>query len=633
MCGIVGYIGHKNTASEILLNSLQILEYRGYDSAGIAVMQDNNLTAVKTEGKLINLKNKVSETTLTGNVGIGHTRWATHGQPSDANAHPHTSNNKKITIVHNGIINNYLELKELLISKYNIQFHSETDTEVIANLLAVRQEELGGILPAVRQVIKELDGSYALCVMTPDVSDQVILVSKSAPLVIGFDTEHQELYCASDSAALLPYTKRIIRLKDYEIAVLTYHQQSQQVNLDLFQAQSTELHDYHSLIQTLTGDTQVLDKQGYKHYLLKEIHEQPAILRKLYSYHFDNNNNLRFPDLDSSILQGINKILVVGCGTAYYAGLIGKFLIETLAKIPVEIELASELLARPNLLIDNKTLLIAVSQSGETADTLMAVEKAQAAGAKILAINNRPDSTLANIAKNSCIFTQAGIEVSVAATKSLTAQIFCLFILAIHLSELNSAYDQESLDWLKSELHYQPHIIEQVLPRAEEFKKAIIPYASKKAFIFLGRGVGYALALEGALKLKELTYVQATGYAAGEMKHGPIATLDAEIVTVSMLLESPTYHKTLHNMLEAKTRGSQNIGIILDGDKEAEYELCSKMYLPKYYKQDINNNLLKELLSPFVSLLPLQFMAYYLAEYMGKDVDQPRNLAKSVTVE
>lgn len=629
MCGIVGYIGNKQ-ASEVLLNSLSVLEYRGYDSAGIAVV-NGQVNVAKSQGKLINLKNIIKETPLDGSLGIGHTRWATHGVPSQINAHPHTSQNKRITLVHNGIISNYLELKSRLIREKNLELQSETDTEIIANLLEYYLEiENLEILPAISKLTQELQGNYALCIIDQTRPSEIFLTNDQAPLIIGLGDG--EVFCASDSSALLEYTDRIVRLKDKQIVHLeqdgkyTIYNNSQPGELD------TSDIDSNPTIRITENTSEVLNKNGFRHFLMKEIHEQPDILRKLYSYHYDGDN-IVFPDLDTNIFTGINKILITGCGTAYHAGMIGKYLLETLAKIPAEIEFASELLSKPELLVDENTLVIAMSQSGETADTLMAVRKALAKGAKLIAVNNRPDSTLVQLAENASIFTQAGIEVSVAATKSFMAQMFCLYTLAIYLAEQRDSYNRDELNWLKEQLHYQPSVIEQMLTRQEKYQQAILPYAKHEAFIFLGRGVNYTIALEGALKLKEITYVQATGYASGEMKHGPIATLDQDVPTIGILLPGITHEKTLHNMLEAKTRGSANIAVVLDGDTLSHSEMDTVLEVPLNFNKQAPTALVQELINPFAGVVPLQLISYYLAEYLGKDVDQPRNLAKSVTVE
>jgi glucosamine--fructose-6-phosphate aminotransferase (isomerizing) len=623
MCGIVGYVG-PDTALDFLINSLKVLEYRGYDSSGVAVYSpDEGIQIAKAQGKLINLINLTDKSNIQGSLGIGHTRWATQGIPSDINAHPHANHNSSVAIVHNGIISNYYDLKKELVEKHGIKFSSETDSEVVAHLVGVLLEEGLSLKDAMIQVIEKIKGSYALAVISKYEPDKILLACHEAPLIIGIGKEN-ELYCASDSSALLQYTDRVIRLKDKQIAIL-----SNDGAYEIYDNKGEEVCNPN--IQTLTLDPLLLDKGGYKHYLLKEIHEQPSIIRKLLGVHFDADLNLSFPKLNKEILKDVNRIIILGCGTAYYAGMIGKIVMETLAKIPVELEFASELLAKP-ILADEKTLVIAISQSGETADTLLAVKAALNKGARLLAITNRPESTLAALAENATILTQAGIEVSVAATKSFTAQILCLYCLSIFVAELNGATDSNELNWIKQELRYIPQIMEQTLSRSESYKNKILPFANKNAFIFLGRGLSFPLALEGALKLKEITYVQATGYAAGEMKHGPIATIDENVPTFSILPPGPTYHKALHNAIEAKTRGAPSLGIVVDGDSEATKELDVSFFIPSLpFSAEFPH--LQDLFTPFISSIPLQLIAYYLAEYLGKDVDQPRNLAKSVTVE
>ncbi len=623
MCGIVGYIG-RETALDFLINALKVLEYRGYDSSGVALYEpDCGIKIIKAKGKLNNLIQLTESQKFKGVVGIGHTRWATQGVPSDINAHPHADEKSSVAIVHNGIISNYLQLKEELMGEQGIKFSSDTDSEVVAHLIGVQLEKGLSLREAMLQVVKKIKGSYALAVISKNEPDKILLTSHEAPLVVGIGSNN-DLFCASDSAALLQYTNQVVRLKDKQIAELCADG-----SFKLYDDKGSLIHNPE--IQTLLFDPLLLDKAGFKHFLLKEIHEQPSIIRKLLETHIDSDSNIVFPNLDSKVLEGINRILILGCGTAYYAGMIGKILLESLAGIPVEIEFSSEFLSRPPL-ADDKTLLIAISQSGETADSLLAVKAALKKNARLLAITNRPESTLAHLAENASIFTQAGIEVSVAATKSFSAQVLCLYCLALKLAEQRVSLPSIEIDWIKQELRYIPQIMEQVLARAESFKKKILPYANKQAFIFLGRGLNYPIALEGALKLKEITYIQATGYAAGEMKHGPIATIDEEVPTFSILTPGPLYHKTLHNALEAKTRGAPSLGIVADGDNEAIKEIDVPFFVPALpFSSEFEH--LQDLFSPFINVIPLQLIAYYLAEYLGKDVDQPRNLAKSVTVE
>lgn len=622
MCGIVGYIGQE-TALDYLINSLKVLEYRGYDSSGIAVYSpEDGIQIVKAKGKLANLIQLTQKQKPKGYTGIGHTRWATQGIPSDINAHPHGSSKNEVVIVHNGIINNYLALKEELVKEHKIKLASDTDSEIIAHLIGVFIEKGLNTKQALRETIKKIKGTYALAVLSLKEPNKILLTCNEAPLVIGLG-KNNDLFCASDGSALAQYTDQIIRLKDLQIAEL-----DQNGKWAIYDGKDKVIHNPE--IQTLAFDPLLLDKGCFKHFLLKEIHEQPAILRNLLTEHLSHDLQISFPQLNTKILEGINRILILGCGTAYYAGMIGKIVLESLAQIPTELEFASELLARPSVLADEKTLIIAISQSGETADTLLAVKAALKKGSRLLAITNRPESSLADLASGACILTQAGIEVSVAATKSFTAQILCLYLLSIYLAQ--KTLPKEQIEWIKQEMRYIPQIMEQTLARAENYKKKILPYATKNAFIFLGRGLNYPIALEGALKLKEITYIQASGYASGEMKHGPIATIDEHVPTFSIITPGLLYHKTLHNAIEAKTRGAPSLGIIVDEDKEAVQELDTAFHIPALpFSAEYEH--LQDLFTPFISVIPLQLAAYYLAEYLGKDVDQPRNLAKSVTVE
>ncbi|MDX1920812.1 MAG: glutamine--fructose-6-phosphate transaminase (isomerizing) [Candidatus Caenarcaniphilales bacterium] len=628
MCGIVGYVGKEN-ALDYLIKSLKVLEYRGYDSSGIAITSPGKeIKIVKSKGKLANLIELTKNKEIKGNIGIGHTRWATQGIPSDINAHPHSNGNSSVAIVHNGIISNYLELKEELVAKNNIKFSSDTDSEVVAHLIGVFLEEGKSLKDALIEVIKKIKGSYALSIISKNEPSKILLTCHDAPLVIGIGKDN-DLFCASDSSALLQYTDQIVRLKDNQIAEL-----GENGKLTIYDLKERKVVDPN--IQTLKLDPVLMDKGEFKHFLMKEIHEQPNILRKLLSNHLDADLKINFPSLDAKILSDIDRIIVIGCGTAFYAGIIGKILLETFVKLPTEIEFASELLSRP-ILANEKTLIIAISQSGETADTLIAVKSALEKGAKLLAITNRPESSLANLAEKSTILLEAGIEVSVAATKSFTSQIMCMYLFSLFFADYLSEnkkikVDRNELDWIKQELRYIPQVLEQVLAREETYREKILPFANKAAFIFLGRGLSYPIALEGALKLKELTYIHATGYASGEMKHGPIATIDENVPTLSILPPGPTYHKALHNLIEAKTRGAPSIAILADGDSEASKEATVILSVPSLpFSSEYPH--LQDLFSPFINVIPLQLIAYYLAEYLGKDVDQPRNLAKSVTVE
>ncbi|HEY9885788.1 MAG TPA: glutamine--fructose-6-phosphate transaminase (isomerizing) [Vampirovibrionales bacterium] len=622
MCGIVGYIGKKD-ALGFLLDSLSVLEYRGYDSTGIAIADSTNtIKVLKAQGKLKNLIELSQSQDMRGGIGIGHTRWATQGMPSDLNAHPHTNSSCSIALVHNGIVSNYSELKKEL---RNIKFSSETDSEVIAHLIGGFVDQGLSLKEATIKSTNKMKGSYALSIISKKQNSndagKILLTCKEAPLIIGIGKD-KELYCASDTAALIKYTNQFIRLKDRQIAEL--HEDG---NVLIFEADEPNK-AIKPDIQTLNLDPILLDKAGYKHYLLKEIFEQPNIVRQLLKDYLNDNLEIEFPLLKKESLINIDKITIIGCGTAFYAGMVGKFLLEAIAKVPCEIELASEVLTKPPL-VNEKTLVIAISQSGETADTLLAAKMAVKQKAQILALTNKPESSLASLA-NSVIYLNAGVEVSVAATKSFSAQMLCLYLLTVLIAEVKNS--NTSLVTIKKALRSLPVVMEQTLERSEVYREKILPYAHKKGFIYLGRGINHPIALEGALKLKELTYIHATGYAAGEMKHGPIATIDEEVPTLSLILKGISYHKTLHNMIEAQTRGAPALAVVEDGDEEASEHADVCFYIPKY-SEILEPDYLQDVLSPFISVLPLQLISYHMAEYLGKDVDQPRNLAKSVTVE
>ncbi len=621
MCGIVGYIG-QGQAFPYLLNALKLLEYRGYDSSGIALYDaETGLTVSKCQGKLAKLIEKTSTLPMNGTMGIGHTRWATQGVPSDINAHPHLNGKASVAIVHNGIIANYSELKQSLVAK-GINFVSETDSEVLAHLVGCYLEEGMNLKAALRKVTEVVEGSYAICVICADEPDKLMMTCHDAPLVIGLGSGG-DLFCASDSMAILQYTNRVIRLKESQIAELRADG-----SFSLFDRENQLVSEPE--VQLLSHDPLSLDKKGYKHYLLKEIHEQPAVLRSLLESHLPGGQNVSIESLDQEALKNVTGITLLGCGTAYYAALVGKYVLEHLAKIPVQVEFSSEQIQRP-VLMDKDSLVIAVSQSGETADTLLAVKACLREKIKVIAITNRLESSLSTIADAGSFFLNAGAEISVAATKSFSAQLMCLYLLALKLASLRGTLPEGLLQTLQNDLRCIPQLLEQTLSRAEQYKDQILPYSGYQSFIFLGRGVNYPLAMEGALKLKELTYVQAAGYASGEMKHGPIATIDENVPTLSIIVPGELLHKTLHNCIEAKTRGAPSLGIIADGDLESAEQLDAVFSIPSI-GGDLPESL-RDLFTPFLAVIPLQLMAYYLAEYLGKDVDQPRNLAKSVTVE
>jgi glutamine---fructose-6-phosphate transaminase (isomerizing) len=621
MCGIVGYLG-PSQAAPVLLSELRCLEYRGYDSAGVAIIENDELFVLKAAGKLSNLELLLNDKKPAARVGIGHTRWATHGIPNDQNAHPHMDCSGSLAIVHNGIIENYMLLrKELTASGHT--FLSDTDTEVVAHLIEDELRTDCDMIKALQRAVSRLQGAYALGVINQKDPEKIYAVNHHYSLAVGLGDN--ESFLASDSVAVRQYTNRVLRLEQAEIAEIT----ASGAKLYSFDGQQV-----HRLPTILDSNPYVISKDGHKHFLLKEIHEQPHIMRQTLSKYMSNRQqpiNLTATSSDGSVTYGvrltdkqinsIDRILVVACGTAYHAGLVGKQIIEELVGIPVEVEIASEMRARRVLVTEN-TLTIAVSQSGETADTLAAISEAKLRGAMTLGITNRPDSHLAHIAPN-LIVTECGIEVSVAATKTFVAQLASFYVLALYLAEKRSSISPERAEELKRQLMMVPTQMERVLAKEEEIKQKAIQYAEAHDVVFIGRGLSYPIALEGALKLKELSYIHASGYAAGELKHGPIAVLDQKVPVITILVPGSVYEKTLSNAQEARARKAKMIAVAVEGDKEAEATFDTILPIPN----------VEELFSPLVSVIPLQLLSYFIADYLGKDVDQPRNLAKSVTVE
>lgn len=614
MCGIVGYVGNREVA-EVLTNGLSCLEYRGYDSSGVAVLADGKTKIYKAEGKLQNLKDLLAtkgDEIKTANVGIGHIRWATHGVPNEINAHPHTCNCGKLALVHNGIIENFAEIKEELIKKGSI-FKSETDTEVVAHLVAHMYAEKKDLKEAVRLACKRLEGAYAICVIHQDVPNTIIATRRNAPLLIGVG--EGENFAASDVPAVISYTKKAIYLAENQVAVLKPD------SIELFDADNNKI---EPKIELLPWEPIALSKMGYKHFMLKEIHEQPDVMRNFLSgklYSADEPIKLEEVKLDKAKLKDLNRIQVVACGTSLHAAMVGKYVIEELCEIPVDVEASSEYIYRKTV-TDEHTLVIGVSQSGETADTLTAVKQSKARGSHILIITNRPDSAMAREA-DSLIPVNAGIEVSVAATKSYVAQLMAFYALAIHIAEIKESADKEYLKEIKNDLLVLPQKIELLLTKTDKIQKCSRMYSSSKNFIFIARGINYATALEGALKLKEISYINATGYPAGELKHGPIAMLDETLPVLSIMMTGKVYEKILSNAQESKARNARMIALTDSTDEK----------LDELFDYVLNVPHVHEMVSPIMAIVPLQLLAYYIAEFLGKDVDQPRNLAKSVTVE
>ena len=615
MCGIVGYTGYRDVVS-VLLKGLTNLEYRGYDSAGIALRDDSRIKVYKSLGKLINLKNEIEEKKHElkhPTSGIGHIRWATHGAPSLVNAHPHTCTCGNLVVVHNGIIENYKELREELIKK-GCKFRSETDTETIAHLMADEYSKTKDLEKAVRNSVKRLQGAYAVCVMHKDVPDVIVGARKHAPMLVG--AGEGENFIASDTPAIIEYTKKAIYLDDNEIAVITK---------DNIKITDTDGNILHKKTEILPWEPVALSKLGFKHFMLKEIHEQPDVIRNVLNgkiYDIDGPVILNEVKLDKEILKKLNKIEIIACGTSLHAAMVGKYIIEDFAGISVEVEASSEYIYRKTT-TDSSTLVIGVSQSGETADTITAIKQAKEKNAHVLIITNRPDSNMARLA-DSLIPVNAGIEVSVAATKSYTAQLISFYLLAMHLAEIKETLDKTYLKNLKHELIQLPTKIEEILSNTSGIQECARKFSSYKNFIYIARGINLASAYEGALKLKEISSINATGYPAGELKHGPIAMLDETMPVLSILIPGGiSYDKILSNSEEAKARNAKLIALTSSCDKNIDMLFDYVLRIP-----DIS-----EILSPALTCVPLQLLAYYIAEFLGKDVDQPRNLAKSVTVE
>ncbi|MDD3012506.1 MAG: glutamine--fructose-6-phosphate transaminase (isomerizing) [Candidatus Gastranaerophilales bacterium] len=614
MCGIVGYIGSKSVIP-ILINGLSKLEYRGYDSAGVAVYKGGEIETYKAQGKLQKLKDLLGTNGNGDNankIGIGHIRWATHGAPTEINAHPHVSCCKKIAIVHNGIIENFKELKEELTKKGHV-FVSQTDTETIAHLIEENLKTHPDIFDAVRHSLKKLEGAYAIGVVYKDNPDILIAARKNAPLIVGIG--ENENYIGSDVPAILEYTKNVIYLDDSEIAEI--------------KADDVKIYDFDGnvikkKIECVPWEPVALSKMGYKHFMLKEIHEQPDVIRQTLSERLISSDlplQLNEVKLTKESLKKLNRIQIIACGTSLHAAMAGKYLIEEFIGIPVDIEASSEYIYKRTISSAN-SLVIGVSQSGETADTITAIRQAKAEGAHALVITNRVDSTMAREA-DSLLPINAGIEVSVAATKSYTAQLIAFYLLAIYLAEIKEALPAKDIIKFKEQLFKLPQQVEIILGNKTEIKRCARKFHNAKDFIFIARGINFPAALEGALKLKEISYINATGYPAGELKHGPIAMLEDTIPVLAILMPGLVYEKVLSNSEEAKARDAKMIALTSSNDKHLESVFDFIIKIP-----DID-----EIFSPILTTIPLQLLAYYIAEFLGKDVDQPRNLAKSVTVE
>jgi len=608
MCGIVGYVGERE-AAPILLKGLEKLEYRGYDSAGVAVQNRKGLEVIKARGRLSNLVQRIDGgKALSGVVGIGHTRWATHGEPSDINSHPHVSNSGDFAVVHNGIIENYLELREYLKSKGKV-FVSDTDTEVIAHLVEYYYK--GDLLEALVRVIGRLEGSYALGVLSCENPEELIAVRKDSPLIVGVGKD--ENYIASDIPALLEHTRDIYRLEDNEFAKLTkdsvviYNCDREVVSKEIFH---------------VDWDVLSAEKGGYEHFMFKEIMEQPKTIRDTISPRLkDGKIVLDDIILTPEQLKAYRRIFIVACGSAYHAGFVGKYVIEKLAKVPVEVTLASEFrYCEP--LVDESCLVIAVSQSGETADTLAAIREGKKRGARILSIVNVVGSSIANDSDD-VLYTWAGPEIAVATTKAYSAQLCVLYLLALYFADLKGALSGEELSGYVEELKRLPEKVEALLKANEEVQYCASQCFHSKDIFFIGRNLDYALSLEGSLKLKEISYIHSDAYAAGELKHGTISLIEEGTLVVSIATQHKLFEKMMSNVREVKTRGAVILNLTTRAHEEVEDQSDYTLYIPET----------KDVFMPSLAVVPLQLFSYYVAALKGCDIDKPRNLAKSVTVE
>jgi glucosamine--fructose-6-phosphate aminotransferase (isomerizing) len=610
MCGIVGYIGPRD-ASGILLEGLKRLEYRGYDSAGVAAFANGGIEVRRCVGKLENLERQLREVPLVGTPGIGHTRWATHGRPSEQNAHPHRAGS--VVVIHNGIIENYLELRQELAARGRT-LSSETDTEVISHLIDEHVQEGVDIVQATRQAVARLVGSYAIVVLCDRDKNTLVTAKSATPIVIGVG--EGENFVASDVPALLDYSRRVIFLEDGEVATLT----PTGVTITTFDGTWVE-----RTPRTVHWDAVTAQKGGYKHFLHKEIHEQPqALIDTMRGRVVQERDDTQLAELDSlgaDWERTVTRMVLVACGTAWHACLIAKFLFEELVGIPTEVDYGSEFRYRRPIL-DERTLLLLVSQSGETADTLAALEAARERHAPVLSICNVVDSSIAR-KSDAVLFTHAGPEISVASTKAFTTQLTGLFLLALHLGRRRGRVSEAQGRELVSHLLGIPHAIQMILDREEQTERLARRYSAVRDLLYLGRGVNYPVALEGALKLKEISYIHAEGYPAGEMKHGPIALINEDMPVVVLIPRDPVFAKTLSNLKEVESRGGKIIAVTDERSTDLEAVATDVIDVPTTHY----------LLMPILLTIPLQLLAYHIAVYRGTDVDQPRNLAKSVTVE
>ena len=609
MCGVVGYIG-KNPAVPVLIEGLSKLEYRGYDSAGIAVFHDNEIAVRKYEGRLANLEGHIASESLNGHIGIGHTRWATHGAPSDRNAHPHTNKSGSIAIIHNGIIENYMKLKEWLIEAGYNAFKSETDTEIIAHLIDYYYD--GDLMDALYKAVDRMEGAYAIAAICQDEPDKIVAVRKDSPLVVGLG--QGENFLASDIPALLKYTRDVYLIENDEFVLLTADKIS--IFNELRQPVDREVYK-------VTWDMASAEKEGYEHFTLKEIHEQPKGVMDTVSRRLDKDGNIFLEgiSLTKEHLQNFNRIYIVACGTAYHAGLVGRYAIQKFARIPVEVDIASEFRYREPF-IDDKTLFIAVSQSGETLDTLQSLREAKRRGARVLSVVNVVGSSVARDSDD-VFYTWAGPEIGVASTKAYTTQLTAFYLLALYMGRTLGTLDDAEYRRILNELQEMPKQIQTILDNEQAIQRIADHQFNNENVFFMGRGVDVDSAFEASLKLKEISYINSFAIAAGELKHGTIALIQEGTLVVALATQEHLFDKMLSNIKEVKARGAHVLAVAMEGHDDIAKVADEVVWIPRTIDS----------LAPITSIVPMQQLAYYVSVARGNDVDKPRNLAKSVTVE
>ena len=609
MCGIVGFIGKQN-AKEVILSGLKSMEYRGYDSAGIAINMKDRIEVRKHVGGIENLEKITRDVEFDGKQGIGHTRWATHGVPATVNAHPHLSQDGEIAIVHNGIIENYAEIKDWLIGEFGVKFASETDSEVIAQLISVYYK--GDLHKAVNKAVKKLRGAYAIAVIAHDEPDKIVAVRKDAPLVAGIGKGCN--FIASDIPALLKYVREIYLIENNETLVL---------NKDDIKIYDKDGNEIKRDVYHVTWDADAAEKSGYEHFMIKEIHEQPEVIGETLNRRLDENDRIKIDgiSLSKEEINQFDKVYIVACGTAYFAGLVGKYLIEKIAKIPVEVDVASEFRYRDPL-VDDKTLLIAISQSGETLDTLEALREGKRKGARVLSVVNVVGSSVAR-ESDDVFYTWAGPEISVASTKAYTTQLMCMYILALYMGEVKGSISDEYYNKIISELKSTPEKLQAVLDRKGEVEALANIFYSRNDIFFIGRGLDSCVSYEGSLKLKEVSYINSLAITAGELKHGTIALVEDDTLIFALASQDFLFEKMLSNIEEVKTRGARVVGIAKKSQNAIQSKADEVIFIPDCADE----------ITPLLTVVPLQLFAYYVAKRRGTNVDKPKNLAKSVTVE